>query len=124
MKKQSLKRQLGSQKRSTTASIQAANIAIGTRLKHARLTQNITLRELAELVGCTESFLSKIENDKNYPSFATLHRVANALGINIGTLFAENTEMDGPASIGRPYERPKILTHSLRKGRGVTLESL
>jgi transcriptional regulator with XRE-family HTH domain len=124
MKKQPLKRASGPQRRSKAATSQAVSIAIGIRLKHARLTQSITLRELAELVGCTESFLSKVENDKAHPSFTTLHRVATALGINVGTLFVQEVERDGPVSIGRPDERPKILTHSLRMGRGITLESL
>jgi transcriptional regulator with XRE-family HTH domain len=100
------------------------DIAIGVRLKHARLTQNITLRTLADQVGCTESFLSKIENDKAYPSFVTLHRLVARLGISIATLFSQQDEIGGAARITRPGQRPKILTHSLRQGRGVTLESL
>jgi quercetin dioxygenase-like cupin family protein len=54
----------------------------------------------------------------------TLHRLAVCLGISIATLFSEQDEMDGPVRVGKPGQRPKILTHSLRQGRGVTLESL
>ena len=55
-------------------------IRIGIRLKHARLTKGLSLRQLADEVGCSESFISKIENDKVRPSFSTLHRIVAALG--------------------------------------------
>jgi len=106
------------------ASVEEAHIAIGTRLRHARLTQNVTLRELAERIGCTESFLSKIEHDKARPSLATLHRLANSLNINIATLFTDDGELFDPVAITRSGERPKIITNSIGKGRGIILESL
>ena len=54
--------------------------ALGVRVRHARMVRGMTLKELADETRCSESMLSKIENDKAAPSFATLHRVAGALG--------------------------------------------
>lgn len=70
---------------------------IGSKLRHARLLQGHTLKELADIVGCSESMLSKLENEKLTPSISFLHRLANALGTSIAELFAETETDDGPA---------------------------
>ena len=83
--------------RSTRANpVPPTEIRIGIRLKHARLTKGLSLRQLADEVGCSESFISKIENDKVRPSFSTLHRIVAALEMNVALLFAE--EMPGVRS--------------------------
>jgi transcriptional regulator with XRE-family HTH domain len=102
----------------------ADHIQIGTRLRHARLTRGLSLRELAANVGCTESFLSKVENDKARPSLAMLHRLVSALEINIAALFSDNVGRDGPVTVMRRGERPTIKTDPLRRGDGVLLERL
>ncbi|MBY9039551.1 helix-turn-helix domain-containing protein, partial [Pseudomonas fluorescens] len=66
-----------------------SGLLIGARLKHARLNRRISLRQLADDVGCTESFLSKVENDKVRPSLTMLHTIVKSLGINIAKLFSE-----------------------------------
>jgi transcriptional regulator with XRE-family HTH domain len=97
---------------------------VGTPLKHARLTRGISLRRLAEKVGCTEGFLSKVENNRARPSLATLHRLVTALEINVASLFAEKSTPDLPVSIMRRNERFMIKTDALRRGPGVVLERL
>jgi transcriptional regulator with XRE-family HTH domain len=39
-------------------------IAVGARLKHARLNLKLNLRQLADKVGCIESALAKVENKR------------------------------------------------------------
>ncbi|MGE0715845.1 MAG: cupin domain-containing protein [Alphaproteobacteria bacterium] len=95
---------------------------IGTRLRHARLTKGITLRRLADQVGCTESFLSKVENDKVRPSLAVLHRIVTALEISVAKLFSEAPAGAGPVAVMRAGTRPAIRMDPLRRGRGVVLE--
>ncbi|MCC7272115.1 MAG: cupin domain-containing protein [Alphaproteobacteria bacterium] len=101
-----------------------AVVEIGTRLRHARLTKGSTLRQLAEQVGCTESFLSKVENDKVRPSLAILHRLVVALEINVATLFTESPAGEGPVAIMRNGERPAIRMDPRRRGRGIVLERI
>src|ERR1700744_1106209 len=60
---------------------------LGVRLRHARMVRGITLKMLSIEATCSESMLSKIENDKAVPSFGTLHRIATALGTNISELY-------------------------------------
>lgn len=98
---------------------------IGVRLRHARLTKGMRLRELAESVGCSESFLSKVENDRQLPSLATLHRIVAALETNVSTLFHDSfTTDEGPVSIWRKGNRPVIRTDPEWQGEGIALERL
>lgn len=100
------------------------NILIGARLKHARLNRRVNLRRLADEVSCTESFLSKVENDKVRPSLTMLHRIVVALGINIAKLFAESSDADASVTVMRTGKRPVLRTEQLRKGKGISLEAL
>jgi len=45
-----------------------------------------TLRQLAELVECSESMVSKLENSRLSPSLAMLHRLAEALETTVPDL--------------------------------------
>lgn len=74
-------------------------LRIGSKLKHARLLQGHTLKELADIVGCSESMLSKLENDKLAPSIAFLHRLANALRTSIAELYSEDDNFSGPVHV-------------------------
>jgi transcriptional regulator with XRE-family HTH domain len=100
-------------------------IEIGLRLRHARLVRNLRLRELAEMLDCSESFLSKVENDKVRPSLAMLRRMVDVLKINIAVLFEESTpEPEGLVQIARQSQRPVIRTDPLARGPGISLERL
>ena len=100
------------------------NIEIGVRLRHARLTKGLSLRRLAGEVGCTESFLSKVENNKVRPSLAMLHRIVVTLEINVATLFSEVGPPVGPVAIMRRGKRAAIKMDPLRHGLGIVLERL
>jgi transcriptional regulator with XRE-family HTH domain len=98
----------------------AASNKLGVRLKLARQTKGMTLKRLAASAGCSESLLSKIENGKASPSLPMLHRLAEALGTNIGRMF---DEVDGEEGIVfRVGHRPFITLDPLRQGDGITLE--
>ena len=98
----------------------AAPNKLGVRLKLARQTKQMTLKNLAASAGCSESLLSKIENGKASPSLPMLHRLVEALGTNIGRMFEE---VDGEEGIVfRAGQRPFITLDPLRQGDGITLE--
>jgi len=104
--------------------IERGEVKIGVRLKHARLTKGLTLREVADLVECSESFISKVENDKIQPSLAMLHRLVAALEINVTSLFAEPQPEMGPVAIMRAESRPVIRMDPEWQGNGIALERL
>lgn len=96
--------------------------ALGVKLKHARMVVGLTLKELADKAQCSESMLSKVENDKAAPSFGMLHRVATVLGTNIAELYsAPGNERE---IVLRASERPLLMTDNLRTGKGIQMERL
>lgn len=65
---------------------------IGYRIKKFRKTTGLTIRQLAEKVGVTQSYISQLENDKVNPSLGTLKKIANALNINMIDFFDRDRE--------------------------------
>jgi transcriptional regulator with XRE-family HTH domain len=64
-------------------------LQLGPRIRALRQARNITLRELAERAGVTESFLSQVEREVTSPSIASVQRIARALDLAIAELFTE-----------------------------------
>ena len=109
-------------KASQTNGVAGQGVALGVRIHHARMVRGMTLKELADQSQCSESMLSKIENDKAAPSFATLHRVATALGTNISELYSAPNSAE--RIVSQAGERPVLVTDNLRTGKGIQLERL
>ena len=104
---------------------QAEDVQIGARLKHARLARGYTLKQLADSVSCSESLISKVENDKIRPSIFMLHRLTRALDTNIGALFSAPDPEDLPVRILRADQRPTFhVDPEWQAGEGVWLERL
>ncbi len=53
---------------------------LGEQLRRLRVEKALTLRVLAEQVGKSESYLSRLEHGQINPSLGTLKRIADALG--------------------------------------------
>jgi transcriptional regulator with XRE-family HTH domain len=78
--------------------------SLGMRLRHARKVAGLTLKQVAVAASCSESLISKLENDAASPSLAMLHRLAGALGSNVSTLTSEEWVSDEP--VLRAGDRP------------------
>lgn len=63
---------------------------LGARIRRLRRTNELTLRELAQRAGVTESFLSQVERGVASPSVASLQRIARGLGLSIAQLFSRD----------------------------------
>ena len=80
------------------------------------------MKELAKAAECSESLISKIENNKVMPSLNVLHRLGEALGLTLGELLSgppENERVVTPAGMRRVVE-----IDSLRRGTGIRMERL
>ena len=53
----------------------------GTTIKNARLTKDLSLRDLAELTGLDHSYIGRLEKDTSIPSRETVVKLAKALNI-------------------------------------------
>ena len=102
--------------------VESPEIRVGLKMKHTRLLKGLTLKQLAELAGCSESLLSRIENGNANPSIKMMHRVALALGMPVSGLFQEN--VDSSDVVMRHGERPTVGTDQVRRGKGSKLEAL
>lgn len=104
---------------------QLREVQIGARLKHARLARGYTLKQLANAVSCSESLISKVENDKIRPSIFMLHRLTHALDTNIAALFSGPDPELLPVRILRADQRPTFhVDPDWHAGEGVWLERL
>ena len=65
---------------------------IGQRIKVQRQSNNLTLKQLAEKVGCTDAYLSQIENGKVSPSISSLKKIADGLQTKITDFFVESQD--------------------------------
>jgi transcriptional regulator with XRE-family HTH domain len=66
--------------------------AIIKKIKRLRKNKKMTLKDLAQGTGLTESYLSRIENSRSSPPISTLSRVAEVLGTDITFLFQPEPE--------------------------------
>jgi transcriptional regulator with XRE-family HTH domain len=105
-----------SEERSLTVELQ-----IGKRLRQARRANNMSLKELADEVGCSESLLSKIENEKARPSLQMLHKIVENLGLTIGGLFAQRS---APEDIVTRKGERSIIRMDSANGGAVRLECI
>lgn len=60
---------------------------VGERIKQLRLSQNLTMTELAKRGEVSQSGLSEIESGKRSPTLDVLERVVKGLGITIIDFF-------------------------------------
>jgi transcriptional regulator with XRE-family HTH domain len=112
-----------STERAEPARAHDTEVRIGMRLKYARLSKGYTLAQLADIVKCSESMISKVENDKLRPSIAMLHRFSQALETNIASLISEPDPNAEVVSIIRGKSRPRIHVDPEWQGaEGVWLE--
>lgn len=67
---------------------------IGPRIRQLRKQHKLTLKQLSEKVGCTDAYLSQVENGKVSPSISKLKKIADALRTNIADFFVERRDND------------------------------
>lgn len=57
-----------------------------------RRERGLTLEQLGSLTGLTRSYLSKVERELSTPSISAAMKIADALGVDVGRLFAAESE--------------------------------
>jgi transcriptional regulator with XRE-family HTH domain len=102
------------------------DLELGPHLRTLRTARGLTLRELAQRAGVTESFLSQAERGVATPSIASVRRIARGLGLSIADLFAE---VEPAGLVVRAGERRRItypglgaVDEFLTRGKGGRLQ--
>ena len=68
------------------------SLRLGERLREIRQQRKWTLDKVSEITGLAKSTLSKIENERIYPSFDVVRKLAVGLGIDVPQLFTSSFE--------------------------------
>src|SRR5712691_8312541 len=81
-------------------------VNVGERIRQLRLGLGMSVRALATQIGFSPSLISQVEHSQVTPSLGSLERIALALGVSLGTFFAE----PAPSTVGlvRASARPKL----------------
>ena len=58
----------------------------GEKIRQLRHEKDLTQPALAEAMGIEQSYLSKLENDKSFPSNDVLNRILDVFGLGVGDL--------------------------------------
>lgn len=98
--------------------------SFGIKLRHARQLRGLSLEELGARVALTQGYLSKIENDRAVPTMATLHKIVQALEININALLTGPDGANDVVFVTRSGDRTRLVTGHRRAGNRVILEQL
>lgn len=64
-------------------------IRLALEIRRLREARGLSQRELAELVGTTQSAMARLEGGKISPSLPTLDRIAAALGAELTVTFTD-----------------------------------
>ncbi|MEI8181841.1 MAG: helix-turn-helix transcriptional regulator [Desulfomonile sp.] len=77
-----------------------------------RHSNRMTLKQLAEVVGCSDAYLSQIENGRVSRSISSLKRIADALQTKTTDFFVEPQD-DDPVVLP-PHRRITLVLESWR----------
>lgn len=92
---------------------------IGEKIRALRQSKQITVRELARLVGVTPGLISQIEHGRVSPSLSTLKKILAALGETIISLVEQEVGEQALKGVVRKSERRKVIVRP-----GLTYELL
>ncbi len=67
---------------------------IGRKLRELRQANRMTLKQVAQKAGCTESYISQLENGNANPSIATLKKIASVFNVQIIDFFIDEQRED------------------------------
>ena len=99
----------------------ARDLQIGARVRHARILKGMLVRELAAAVGCTESTISKIENDRILPSIPMMQNLITALDRDMASFFGLNPARQ--SIVQRARERPVTSAFQFAGARGSNMSA-
>jgi transcriptional regulator with XRE-family HTH domain len=65
---------------------EVARLAFGNNIRICRERSGLTQEELARRIGCSQSYISQVEQPDAQSTLGTLQKVAEAIGCAIGDL--------------------------------------
>lgn len=90
--------------------IHAFGTILGKRIKEIREQKRLTLKEVADGIDVTPSFISHIERGKANPSISTLKDIADLFGMTVGALLDSSVSHAHHHPVLRRGERKTLTT--------------
>ena len=84
-------------------------VELGKLLNGLRLEKGVTISSLAAEAGVSSGLVSQIERGVGNPSYTTLIKLAQALGVPVGSFFAGMDDTDQSVRVVRRSERRRLL---------------
>ena len=104
--------------------------SIGLRIRHTRTKSNMTLDQLAELLGTSREHISRVENGERGISLELLVDISNKLKVPIAELLADNLTASGINDDDLHYimldctkQQEKIITKTAQALKAILLEN-
>ncbi len=83
---------------------------LGKNIRHIRKDKGITIQGLAAATALSPSFISRMERGDLNPSIASVKKIADALGIQVGSLFQEEKN-----EVSQDNEQSMVVRKSRRR---------
>ena len=84
---------------------------LARRLRLIRKDKHLTLKYVAERVGCSKSYISQVENGAVTPSLSMLGKLAQALDVPVAELFMESPESEDALDWVVPQEHRRTINY-------------
>jgi transcriptional regulator with XRE-family HTH domain len=89
---------------------------LGNAIRDLRQRHGLTIAEVADRAGISRGMLSKIENAQTATSLDSLHRLAQALGVSLSTLFRNYDVPEGSAQLVKSGEGMEVVRRGTKRG--------
>ncbi len=66
----------------------------GEKLRTLRLQHGLTMRQLGDMLGVSDSYISQMETGDKVPNVAMLLKIANMFNVSLDQLARDNLELD------------------------------
>ncbi len=80
---------------------------IGDRIKTARISKNVSLKELGRKCGVSQSYISDVESGKRIINDALIKRISSILDINLNEAMLEDEEPSFDAEVSDQNTEPE-----------------
>lgn len=80
---------------------------IGDRIKTARISKNVSLKELGRKCGVSQSYISDVESGKRIINDALIKRISSVLDINLNEAMLEDEEPSFDAEVSDKNTEPE-----------------
>lgn len=70
--------------------------SLGKRIKEVRLEKGISVQKLADGAGVQRGFINQLENGDRVPSFCTLIKIINTLGVSADEILYDYVKNPSP----------------------------